>query len=70
VVPGVPESVLIGQSSDQWDAVALFQYASPKALFEMGLMPQYQEIHKYREAGLERTMLIACTPTGLFSVPQ
>ena len=57
---GRPESVLIGDSSDEWDAVALVQYPSPKALFEMGLTPDYQRIHKHREAGLERTVLIAC----------
>ena len=59
---GRPESVLIGDSSDEWDAVALVQYPSPKALFEMGSTPEYREIHKHREAGLERTVLIACTP--------
>lgn len=67
---GRPESVLIGHSSDEWDAVALVQYPSPKALFEMGLMAEYQEIHKHREAGLERTVLIACTPTSLLAARE
>jgi uncharacterized protein (DUF1330 family) len=64
---GRPESVLIGDSADEWDVVALVQYPTPKALFEMGLMPEYQEIHKHREAGLDRTVLIACAPTTFLS---
>ena len=67
---GQPKSVLIGDSSDQWDAVALVQYPNPKAVLEMGLRPEYQEIHKHREAGLERTVLIACTPTSLLTVSE
>lgn len=38
-------------------AAALVQYPSPKALFEMGLTPEYQQAHKHRKAGLERTVL-------------
>ncbi|MGO9452258.1 MAG: DUF1330 domain-containing protein [Candidatus Binataceae bacterium] len=64
---GRPDSVLIGAPSDEWDAVALVQYPSPQALFDMGLTPEYQQIHKHREAGLERTVLIACTPTNLLT---
>src|SRR5260370_17214881 len=41
---GRPESVLIGDSSDEWDAVALVQYPSPSALFYIGFTPQYQQI--------------------------
>ncbi len=67
---GQPQSVLIGGSSDEWDAVALVQYPSPKALFDMGLTPEYQQIHKHREAGLERTVLIACAPVTFQSVTE
>jgi len=67
---GRPESVLIGDSSDEWDAVALVQYPSSQALFDMALLPEYQEIHKHREAGLERTVLIACTPTTLLAATK
>jgi uncharacterized protein (DUF1330 family) len=64
---GRPESLLIGDSSDEWDAAVLVQYPSPKALFEMGLTPEYQQVHKHREAGLERTVLIACAPAPLLN---
>jgi uncharacterized protein (DUF1330 family) len=64
---GRPESVLIGDAADEWDAVALVEYPSPKALFEMGLTSEYQKIHQHREAGLERTVLIACAPAPLLN---
>jgi uncharacterized protein (DUF1330 family) len=55
--------VLIGDEADRWDAVALVQYPSPQAFLEMGMSAEYQKIHGHREAGLERTVLIACRPT-------
>ena len=67
---GRPESVLIGGLSDEWDAVALVQYPSPRALLEMGSTLEYQEIHKHREAGLERTVLIACAPVTFLSATE
>jgi len=67
---GRPESVLIGDSSDEWDAVALVQYPSPKALFEMGSTPDYQRIHKHREAGLGRTVLIACAAAPFLNATE
>jgi uncharacterized protein (DUF1330 family) len=58
---GRPEALLIGGSGDEWDMVALVRYPSPRALAEMGSSPEYQAIHHHREAGLERTVLIACS---------
>ena len=42
---------LIGNA--EWDAVALAEYPSPQALFQMASSAEYQEIHKFRDAGLE-----------------
>ncbi len=36
-----------------WDAVALAEYPNPQALIKMASMPEYQAIHKHRDAGLE-----------------
>jgi uncharacterized protein (DUF1330 family) len=58
---GRPEAVLIGGSADQWDMIALVRYPSPGTLAEMAASAEYQAIHHHREAGLERTVLIACT---------
>ena len=60
---GRPQAVLIGGASDEWDAVAIVQYPSPRTLFDMAASVEYQRIHKHREAGLQRTVLIACKPT-------
>ena len=60
---GRPETVLIGGANDEWDAVAIVQYPSPRTLFDMAASVEYQQIHKHREAGLERTVLIACRST-------
>ncbi len=47
------------QGSETWDAVMLVRYPSRKALLEMGDNPGFQEIHRYREEGLERAVLYA-----------
>lgn len=60
---GRPEAVLIGSAYDDWDAVAIVQYPNPRTLFDMAATVEYQQIHKHREAGLERTVLIACRST-------
>ena len=57
---GKPAHVLVGEPSDEWDAVAIVQYPSPRAFIEMATSAEYLRIHGDREAGLERTALIAC----------
>jgi uncharacterized protein (DUF1330 family) len=59
---GKADQVLIGDESDEWDAVALVQYPSRKAFIDMVTTPDYEKAHEHRESGLERTVLIACTP--------
>jgi uncharacterized protein (DUF1330 family) len=56
---GKPAHVLV-EPSDEWDAVAIVQYPSPRAFIEMVTSAEYHQIHGHREAGLERTALIAC----------
>jgi uncharacterized protein (DUF1330 family) len=56
---GRPEQVLIGDESNEWDMVALVEYPSRKTFIEMVSSPKYMEAHEHREAGLERTVLIA-----------
>ena len=52
--------VLVGDQS--WDAVALVQYPSRKVFLEVIALPEYAAMAKFREDGLERTMLMATTP--------
>lgn len=60
---GRPEQVLIGDDSNEWDAVALVEYPSRKTFIEMVSTPKYMEAHEHREGGLERTVLIAMHET-------
>ena len=58
---GRAEQLLIGEQSEQdWDVVALVEYPSRKAFLEMAMSKQMSNIHHHREAGLERTVLLAC----------
>jgi uncharacterized protein (DUF1330 family) len=72
---GRPEHVLIGDvDGDRWDLVALVAYPSRRAFVEMVSQPAYQDAHRHREGGLERSVLLGCealpvpgtagTPTG------
>jgi uncharacterized protein (DUF1330 family) len=59
---GRADQVLIGDAEQDWDAVALVQYPSRKAFIDMTSSKEYESAHEHRESGLERTVLIACTP--------
>jgi uncharacterized protein (DUF1330 family) len=59
---GKPEHVVIGDPSDEWDLVILVSYPSRAAFLDMVANPDYQQAHKHRERGLERSALIACQP--------
>jgi uncharacterized protein (DUF1330 family) len=59
---GRADQVLIGDPEQDWDAVLLVQYPSRAAFVDMVTTPEYDKAHGHREAGLERTIVIACTP--------
>ena len=61
---GRADQVLIGDPAQNWDAVALVEYPSRKAFMEMVSAPEYQQSHAHRQGGLERTIVIACTPVA------
>jgi uncharacterized protein (DUF1330 family) len=59
------DQVLIGDNdANEWDAIAVVEYPSRKAFLEMVSQPDYEKAHEHREAGLERTVLIATTPAA------
>lgn len=57
------DQILIGDPTEDWDTVLLVEYPSRKAFLEMVSRPDYMESHEHREAGLQRTIVIACSPT-------
>ena len=59
---GRADQILIGDSQQDWDMAVLVEYPTRRAFLEMVSQPEYQQIHAHRDAGLERTSLIACTP--------
>ncbi|HEY8216468.1 MAG TPA: DUF1330 domain-containing protein [Acidimicrobiia bacterium] len=59
---GRADQILIGDPSEDWDHVLLVQYPSRAAFLDMVSQPAYQDAHRHREAGLERTVVVACTP--------
>ncbi len=64
---GRAEQVLIGDPAQDWDSVVLVEYPSRKAFLEMVSNPEYMKSHEHREGGLERTIVVACTETGVRS---
>ena len=59
---GRADQTLIGDPAEDWDTVALVEYPSRRSFIEMVSNPDYMKAHAHREAGLERTIVIACTP--------
>ena len=59
---GRADQILIGDPDESWDAVLLVEYPSRHAFLEMTSTPEYSEAHRHREEGLERTVVVACTP--------
>lgn len=57
---------IIGEEADPtWDAVLVVSYPSRAAFLTMISTPEYQEVHRHREAALERAELIATVPWQL-----
>jgi uncharacterized protein (DUF1330 family) len=59
---GRSNQVLIGDPAEDWDTLVLVEYPSRQSFIEMVSNPDYMKAHEHREAGLERTIVIACTP--------
>jgi len=48
-----------GPSVGDWDDIAIIQYPSQTGILTMGQVPEYNEALRHRNAGLERTVIIA-----------
>ena len=53
-----------------WHAVALVQYPSRKAFYDMLHSAEYQAIHPFREDGLEKTRVYATLPLTVEQLSQ
>lgn len=62
---GRAEQLLVGEAAEHdWDVVVLVEYPSRKTFIEMVSNPDYMKSHGHREAGLEKTVLLACQQVG------
>jgi uncharacterized protein (DUF1330 family) len=62
IYSGRCEQVLIGDADESWDAVVLVEYPNRQAFIDMVSRKDYNEAHKHRESGLERTIVYATAP--------
>lgn len=61
---GPVSTTLIGEDTDEYDAVALVEYPSRGAFLDMIGSDEYGQAHENREAGLAYQLLIATSPVG------
>jgi uncharacterized protein (DUF1330 family) len=59
---GTPTLVLIGPADEQWDAAFIARYPSAAAFLEMVSDPIYRQAVIHRQAAIETSRLIRCTP--------
>jgi uncharacterized protein (DUF1330 family) len=59
---GTADQILIGDPTEDWDSVLLVQYPSRGAFIDMVTNTDYRKANEHREAGVERTVIVACTP--------
>ncbi len=51
-------------SSEDWDRVGIVRYPSRRAFIEMQSMPRFKDRHRHKEAGMDRTIVMATLPLG------
>jgi len=61
IFAGTVQRLMLGEVEDLWDDVAIAMYPSRKAMLEMMMLPEYQEIAVHRSAGLEGQLNIETT---------
>lgn len=62
----LPSELLVGQSDDPWDMVAIMTYPSAATLPEIAATADFREIEVHRKAGLAGQLLIPCFEAETF----
>ncbi|WP_170387365.1 DUF1330 domain-containing protein [Ruegeria atlantica] len=60
---GAYQTTLIGPQNEDWDEVFVARYPTAHAFLEMVTDPAYQAAVIHRQAAVETSRLIRCTPT-------
>ena len=62
---GRPDAVLVGSSSDCWDAAFIVEYPSAQAFMFEAQSPAYEQAAKHRLAAVLNQVAIRCAPLEL-----
>jgi len=57
-----PEPVFIGGPEDDWDLALVVWCPARKAFLDMVGSDDYQDAHRHREGGRQRSVVLACVP--------
>lgn len=57
------QSMLIGPADESWDEIFVARYPTAHAFLEMVTDPAYRQAVVHRQAAVETSRLIRCTPT-------
>jgi hypothetical protein len=53
-----------------WDRIGVVRYPSRRAFLEMQMLPDYQELHVHKEAGMASTIIVGCQPAEMPELPE
>ncbi|MEO6042845.1 MAG: hypothetical protein ABIQ47_02835 [Tepidiformaceae bacterium] len=63
------ERQLVGETP-KWDRIGIVKYPSRKAFIKMQTRQDFRAKHVHKEAGMERTIVIACLPMPVPELPE
>jgi hypothetical protein len=63
------EDQLLGDAP-KWDRVAVVKYPTRRSFIEMQARPDFLELHEHKEAGMEQTIVMGCTPMTTPVIPD
>ncbi|MBI5949465.1 MAG: hypothetical protein HY875_15100 [Chloroflexi bacterium] len=63
------ERQLLG-AAPAWDRIGIVKYPTRRSFLAMQRRPDFQEKHVHKDAGMEQTIVMACTPLPLPRLPE
>ncbi|MDG2428825.1 MAG: hypothetical protein P8M16_10440 [Acidimicrobiales bacterium] len=64
VFVGDVDQQLLGDNT-VWDRIAVVKYPTRKSFIEMQSRPEFQESHKHKDAGMDKTIVMGCQPLNI-----
>ena len=69
VFAGEVDQQLLGDSPI-WDRVGVVKYPTRRSFIEMQSLPDFQELHAHKDAGMAQTFVIGCQPIDVPTAPE